>query len=65
MMMRITFIYHNLDLKPMKTNVSSTDTVWNFIANKMQKAYISRETIKLKLNDYGKRELPFWEVIWV
>jgi len=43
-----------------KQTLDGTDTVWNFIANKMQKAYISRETIKLKLNDYGKRELPFW-----
>lgn len=44
-----------------KQKLDDSQTVWNFIANRMQNAYISRETIKLRIgNDYGDRELPFW-----
>lgn len=40
--------------------ISEDSTVWEYVAKRMNDTYISREDIKLKIDNYGDRELPFF-----
>lgn len=44
--------------------ISEDSTVWEYVAQRMNDTYISREDIKLKIDNYGDRELPFSEGLW-
>lgn len=43
-----------------KIRVDGHDGAWKYVANAMQKQYIPRNVIKLRIQDYPDREIPFF-----